>query len=160
MKRFYEFSDSSIKFIKWHCKSWSCTRTDHRNSRDYHSTICSSGTKKNKKKLVIAQEEEKPDLSKVKYSVKRKSKFTNCNSKENDKKRKEMMLDNINDEKKEHLKKRITKGKKTKGDNLDGNKKEQLRNYGKIRKETICDNLDDKQKEHLKIEATKRQELA
>ena len=70
------------------------------------------------------------------------------------------MLDNINDEKKEHLKKRITKEKKTKGDNLDGNKKEQLRNYGKIRKETICDNLDDKQKEHLKIEATKRQELA
>ena len=37
------------------------------------------------------------------------------------------MLDNINDEKKEHLKKRITKEKKTKGDNLDGNKKEQLR---------------------------------
>ena len=57
--------------------------------------------------------------------------------------------------KKRTFKKEDNKRKKTKGDNLDDNKKEQLRKYEKIRKETTFDNLGDKQKEHLKIEATK-----
>ena len=44
--------------------------------------------------------------------MKRKSKFINCRCKENDEKRKKLMRDNVIDEKKEHLKKRITKEKK------------------------------------------------
>ena len=79
---------------------------------------------KHKTKLTIAQEEEKPDPSKVKSSVKRKSTFTNFSSKENDKKRKKLMCDNISDKEKERLKKIITK-EKTKRDNLDDNEKEQ-----------------------------------
>ena len=55
---------------------------------------------KQKAKLTIPQEEDKPEPSKVKSSVKRKSKFTNRSSKENDKKRKKLMNDNINDERK------------------------------------------------------------
>ena len=55
---------------------------------------------KQKAKLILAQEKEKPDPSQVKSPVKRKSKFTNCSSKENDKKRNKLTHDNINDEKK------------------------------------------------------------
>ena len=55
---------------------------------------------KQKAKLTLAQEKEKPDPSKVKSPVKRKLKFTNCSTKENDKKRNKLMHDNINDEKK------------------------------------------------------------
>ena len=40
---------------------------------------------KHKTKLTIAQEEEKPDPSKVKSPLKGKSTFTNFSSKENDK---------------------------------------------------------------------------
>ena len=69
---------------------------------------------KHKTKLTIAQEEEKPDPSKVKSSVKRKSTFTNFSSKENDKKRKKLMCDNISDERKEHLKIEDSKRKKNK----------------------------------------------
>ena len=53
----------------------------------------------------------KPDPSKVKSPVKRKANFTNRSSKENDKKRKKLMRDNINDEQKEHLKKQDNKRK-------------------------------------------------
>ena len=74
---------------------------------------------KQKTKLTIAQEEEKPDPNKVKCPVKRKSKFTNRSSKKNDKKRKKLMLDNINDERKEHLKKEDNKRTKEKHDNLN-----------------------------------------
>ena len=55
---------------------------------------------KQKTKLTIVQGEEKTDASKVKDPVKRKSKFTSRSYKENDKKRKKFMHDNINDEKK------------------------------------------------------------
>ena len=61
---------------------------------------------KQKTKLTIAQGEEKPDPGKVKSPVKGKSKFTNRSSKENNKKRKKLMRDNINDERRELLKKR------------------------------------------------------
>ena len=55
----------------------------------------------------------KPNPSKVKYPVKRKSKITNRCSKENDKKGKKLMRDNINDERKEHLKKEDNKKKES-----------------------------------------------
>ena len=86
--------------------------------------------------------------------MKRKPKFINRSSKEDDKKRKELMCDNISDEEKERLKKIITK-EKTKRDNLDDNEKEQLRKYEKIRKKAILDNLGDEQKEHLKVKDNK-----
>ena len=82
---------------------------------------------KQKTKLTIVQEEEKPNPSKVKCLVKRKSEFTNRSSKENDKKREKLMLDNISDERKEHLKKKDSKRKKEKRDNLNLDEKEQLR---------------------------------
>ena len=68
-----------------------------------------------KAKLTIAHDEEKPDPGKVIAPVKKKAKFSNCNSKENDKKRKKLIRDNINDEK---------------------NSKEQLMNYEKKNKES------------------------
>ena len=43
---------------------------------------------KQKAKLTIPQDKEKPDPSKVKAPVKKKLKFTNCSSKEDDNKRK------------------------------------------------------------------------
>ena len=49
---------------------------------------------------IILEEEEKTDLRKVKTPVKRKSKFIIRSCKENDKKRKKLMRDNLNDEKK------------------------------------------------------------
>ena len=55
-------------------------RTDQRNNRDFDPTI--------------VQEEEKTNSSNLKSPVKRKS---NCGSKENDKKRNKLMLDNVND---------------------------------------------------------------
>ena len=109
---------------------------------------------KRKTKLTIAKEEEKPNPSKFKSPVKRKPKFINRSSKENDKKRKKLMCDNISDEEKERLKKIITK-EKTKRDNLDDNEKEQLRKYEKIKKKAILDNLGDEQKEHLKVQDNK-----
>ena len=52
---------------------------------------------KQKAKLYIILEEEKVNSSKVKCPLKRMSKFINCSSKENDKKRKRLMRDNVND---------------------------------------------------------------
>ena len=52
---------------------------------------------KQKAKLYIILKEEKVDSSKVKSPVKRMSKFINCSCKENDKKRKKLMRDNVND---------------------------------------------------------------
>ena len=69
---------------------------------------------KRKTKLTIAKEEEKPNPSKFKSPVKRKPKFINRSSKENDKKRKKLMCDNISDERKEHLKIEDSKRKKNK----------------------------------------------
>ena len=45
--------------------------------------------------------------------MKRKSKFISCNGRENDKNRKKLIRDNVNDEKK-HLKKQDNKRKKNK----------------------------------------------
>ena len=44
------------------------------------------------------------------------------------------------------LKKRATKEKKAKGNNLGDNEKEQLRKYGKKGKKIMCDNLDDEKR--------------
>ena len=57
------------------------------------------------------QQKEKTYSNKVKSSVKRRSKFTNCSSRENDKKRKKFMGDNFGEDEKEQLKK-LTKKKK------------------------------------------------
>ena len=51
------------------------------------------------------QQKEKTNSSKVKSPVKRKSKFTNRGSRENDNKRKKFMRDNFGEDEKEHLKK-------------------------------------------------------
>ena len=67
------------------------------------------------------QQKEKTYYNKVKYSVKRKSKFTNFSSRENDKKRKKFMRDNFGEDEKEHLKK---VDKKEMRDNLEEEKKE------------------------------------
>ena len=55
------------------------------------SIICSTGTRKTAK-LAMDQHEEKTNSSKVKSPVKRKSKFTNRSSRENDKKRKKFLV--------------------------------------------------------------------
>ena len=55
---------------------------------------------KQKAKLSIILEKEKTGSSKVKSPVKRKSKLINRSCKEDDKKRKKFMRDNISDEKK------------------------------------------------------------
>ena len=76
---------------------------------------------KQKGKLAMNQQKEKTYYKKVKYSVKRKSKFTNCSSRENDKKRKKFMCDNFGEDEKEQLKKI---DKKEMRDNLEEEKKE------------------------------------
>ena len=48
--------------------------------------------------------------------------------------------------KKNILKKRVTKEKKAKGNNLGNNEKEQLRKYEKKGKKIMCDHLDDEKK--------------
>ena len=56
------------------------------------------------------------------------------------------MCDNLDHEKKNNLKKRVTKEKKAKGNNLGNNEKEQLRKYEKKGKKIMCDHLDDEKK--------------
>ena len=73
------------------------------------------------------QQKEKTNSSKVKSPVKRKSKFTNRSSRENDKKRKKFMRDNFGEDEKEQLKK-------------DDKKK---------RKREMLDNLEEEEKEYL-----------
>ena len=51
------------------------------------------------------QQKEKTHSNKVKSPVKRKSKFTNHSSRENDDKRKKFMLDHLGEDEKEQLKK-------------------------------------------------------
>ena len=53
---------------------------------------------KQKAKLAVDQEKEETNSSKVKSPVKRKSKFTNCSFRENDR-RKMFMRDNLEEEK-------------------------------------------------------------
>ena len=58
------------------------------------------------------QQKEKINSTKVKFPVKRKSKFTNRISRENDKKRKKFMRDNFGEDEKEQLKKDDKKRKR------------------------------------------------
>ena len=58
------------------------------------------------------QQKEKTNLNKVKAPVKRKSKFTNCRSTENYKKRKKFLCDNFGENETEQLKKVDKKRKK------------------------------------------------
>ena len=61
---------------------------------------------KQKTKLPMDQQKEKTISNKIKSPVKRKSKFTDRISRENDEKRKKFMRDNFGEDKKEQLKKR------------------------------------------------------
>ena len=83
----------------------------------------SKKTKKQKTKIDISQETDNSTIH-VKSSVKRESKFTSSNFREDDRKKKKFMHHN-----------------------LDDNKKEQLKENDKIRKRQICDNLDIRKKE-------------
>ena len=65
------------------------------------------------------QQKEKTNSSKVESPVKRKSKFTNRSSRENDKKRKKFMRDNFGEDEKEQLKKDDKKRKREMRDNLE-----------------------------------------
>ena len=60
---------------------------------------------KQRAELAMDQQKEKTNSNKVKSPVKRKSKFTNCSSREYDKKRKKFMGDNFGEDEKEQLKK-------------------------------------------------------
>ena len=65
-------------------------------------------------KLAMDQHKEKTNSNKVKSSVKRKSKFTNRRSRENDMKRKKFMLDNFGEDENEQLKKCVRTWRKKK----------------------------------------------
>ena len=65
-----------------------------------------------KAKLARDQQIEKTNSNKVKSPVKRKSKFTNRSSRENDKKRKKFVSDNFGEDEKVQLKKDDKKRKK------------------------------------------------
>ena len=56
--------------------------------------FCYLRTRKKKAKLAIYQDKEKTNSNKVKFPEKRKSKFTNRSSRENNNKKKRLMLDN------------------------------------------------------------------
>ena len=63
--------------------------------------------------------------------MKRKSKFTNCSFRENDKRRKKFIRGNLKEEKKEYSREMDNKRKKANRDNLDDNQIKQLRIYEK-----------------------------
>ena len=65
---------------------------------------------KQKANLPMEQQNEKNNSTKVKYPVKRKSKFTNCSSRENNKWKK-FMRDNFEKDEKVQFKKRWLKKK-------------------------------------------------
>ena len=66
---------------------------------------------KQKAKLAMDQQNKKTSSRKVKSPVKRKSQFTNCTSRESDKKRKKFMRHNFGEDEKEQLKKNDKKKK-------------------------------------------------
>ena len=66
------------------------------------------------------QEKEETNSNKVRSPLKRKSKVTNHSFRENDKRRKKFMRDNLEEEKK-NSRKMDNKRKKAKHDNLDDN---------------------------------------
>ena len=67
---------------------------------------------KQRPKLAVDREKEETNLNKVRSSMKRKSKFTNWSFRENDKRRKKFMRDNLEEEKKEYSRKMDNKRKK------------------------------------------------
>ena len=67
---------------------------------------------KQKAKLAMDQQKQKTNSTRVKSPLKRKSKFRNRNSRENDEKRKKFMRDNFGEDEKEELKKVDKKRKK------------------------------------------------
>ena len=71
----------------------------------------------------MGQQKEKTNSSKAKSPVKRKSKFSSCISRENDKKRKKFMHDNFGEDEKEQLKKDDKRKKREMRDNLQEEKK-------------------------------------
>ena len=77
---------------------------------------------KRKTKLAMGQQKEKTNSSKVKSPAKRKSKFTNHSSRENDEKRKKCMHDDFGEDEKEQLKKDDRKRKKEMRNNLEEEK--------------------------------------
>ena len=62
----------------------------------------------------------------MKFLVERKSKCTDRSTGNKDKKKKKIMLDNLNDNGKEYLRQGDNRGKKEKGTKLDSDEKEQL----------------------------------
>ena len=82
--------------------------------------------------------------------VKRKSKFTSRNFGENVKNRKKVMGYNLNDDKREQLKKNDKIRKKQMHHNLDDNIKRELKNVDNKRKKEKRDNFDTHEKELLK----------
>ena len=111
---------------------------------------------KQKAKLAVDQVKEETNSNKVRSPIKRKSKLTNRSFRENYKRMKKFMRDNIRKKKKNIQEKWITIEKKAKHDNLDDNQMKQLRIYEKIFKKVMCDNLDDNEKEHLRKEDIER----
>ena len=73
----------------------------------------------------------KTSSNKVKSPMKRKSKFTNCSFRENDKRRKKFIRGDLKEEKKEYSREMDNKRKKANRDNLDDNQIKQLRIYEK-----------------------------
>ena len=118
--------------------------------------------------------ENKANSNKAKSPVKRKSKFTNCGSRENQK-RKKFLCDNFDEDEKEQLKKVDKKRtkcvitqrrkkknihkkrikKKGKHDNLGNNQKEQLRKNEKRVKKVIHVNSGDEKRVYKKEEDKK-----
>ena len=86
-----------------------------------------------KTKIAIAQEQD-ITINHVKSPVKRKSKFTSSNFRENGKNRKKFLHHDLNDDKREQLKENDRIRKKQMHDNLDDNKKGELKKVGNTRK--------------------------
>ena len=92
---------------------------------------------KQKAKLAMDQQKEKTNSNKVKSPVKRKPKFTNRCSKENDKKRKKFIRDNFDEDEKEQLKKVDKNRKKEVCDNFEEKKNIQKKRITKAKKKSM-----------------------
>ena len=88
---------------------------------------------KQKTKIAIAQEQDFT-INHGKSPVKKKSKFTSQNLRENGKNRKKFMRYNLNDDEREQLKENDKIRKKQMRDNLDDNKIGELKNVDNKRK--------------------------
>ena len=104
---------------------------------------------KQKTKIAIAQEQD-ITINHVKSPVKRKSKFTGRNFRVNGKNRKKFMHYNLDGDKREQLKENEKIRKKQMLDNLDDDKKGELKKVDNERKKGKRDNLDTYEKELLK----------